>query len=289
VERTLTRVAAIGYKEVELAFVGEFAMGFGRSPQEIQKVLRNNGLDGVSAHVTFESLGDRWPESVDTARTIGQKFLVVNSIDRPLRVQPGIWERASERLNRAGEMCRAAGLRLGYHNHLYEFADIQGTPKRPYDILLESTDPSLVSMQMDLCWFIAAGQDPVTYFKRHPGRYSSVHVKDLKRLLLGKEPIGLTTVSSELNRDLADVGQGVIDWPTTLAHCWSAGVRHYYVEHDSPDAPFESIQRSFGYLNEMLFNAAAREQGMEPTASNTPRLMPKPLPRYGRRLIRFDG
>jgi hypothetical protein len=148
-------------------------------------------------------------------------------------MQPGIWERASERLNRAGELCKAAGLQLAYHNHFFEFASIQGNPKRPYDILLESTEPALVSMQMDLCWFIAAGQDPATYFQRHPGRYSSVHVKDLKRLPIWTEPIQVNASPTVLGPDLADVGQGVIDWPTTLAQCWSAGIRHYYVEHDS--------------------------------------------------------
>lgn len=257
-EGTLAKVAAVGYKEVELAFVGEFARGYGRSPQQVRTVLRNSGLTGVSAHVQFNSLGDRWSESVDMARTIGQKYLVINSIDAASRVQPGIWERASERLNRAGEVCKAAGLQLAYHNHFFEFGSIQGNPKRPYDILLESTEPALVSMQMDLCWFIAAGQDPATYFKRHPGRYSSVHVKDLKRRPLWTEPIDLNASSTVLGPDLADVGQGVIDWPTTLAQCWSAGIRHYYVEHDSPAAPFDSITRSFAYLKAMRFNAAAR-------------------------------
>jgi sugar phosphate isomerase/epimerase len=251
---TLATVAAVGYREVELAFVEDLA----RSPQQIRTALRSSGLAGVSSHVRFGALGNRWPEAVDAARAIGQKFIVINSLDAASRVQPDIWQRASERLNRAGEVCRTAGLQLAYHNHLFEFASLQGTSKRPYDILLESTDPSLVSMQMDLCWFVAAGQDPATYFKRYPGRYSSVHVKDLKRLPLWTEPIRVTTVSSELSRDLADVGQGVIDWPTTLGQCWSTGIRHYYVEHDNPEAPVDSIRRSFAYLRGMRFNTAAR-------------------------------
>ena len=130
-ERTLAGVAAIGYKEVELAYVGEFARGFGRSPQQIRKGLQDNGLTAVSAHVVFEPLGERWDESVDAARTIGQKYLVVNSVDRVSRTQPGIWQRTAERLNRAGEVCRAAGLQLGYHNHLFEFSSIEGTSQRP--------------------------------------------------------------------------------------------------------------------------------------------------------------
>ena len=260
-ERTLARVAAIGYQEVELAYVGEFAGGFGRSPQQVRKTLQDSGLTAVSAHVQFESLGERWAESVDAARTIGQTYLVVNSLDRAslldpaLRAQSGMWERAAERLNRAGEVSRVAGIQLGYHNHVLEFGTIQGTSRRPYDVLLEATEPSLVSMQMDLGWFIAAGQDPAADLRRRPGRFSSVHVKDLKRRPRRREPI---RPLSALNQDVADVGQGVIEWPTLLAHCWSAGIRHYFVEHDSPSAPFKSVTNSFGYLNRLRFNASAR-------------------------------
>jgi len=259
-ERTLARVATIGYKEVELAYVGEFARGFGRSPQQIRTILQDSGLTAVSAHVLFESLGERWAESVDAARTIGQTYLVVNSLDRAAlldpasRTQSGMWERAAERLNRAGEVCRVAGVQLGYHNHLLEFGTIQGTSRRPYDVLLESTEPSLVSMQMDLCWFIAAGQDLAADLRRRPGRFSSVHVKDLKRRPLRTEPIRPLSAFTE---DVADVGQGVIEWPTLLANCWSEGIRHYFVEHDAPSAPFNSITNSFGYLSRLRFNPGA--------------------------------
>jgi sugar phosphate isomerase/epimerase len=208
--------------------------------------------------VVFESLGERWAKFVDAARTIGQKYLVVNSVDRVSRTQPGIWRRAAERLNRAGEVCRAAGLQLGYHNHLFEFSSIEGTSQRPYDVLLESTNPSLVSMQMDLCWVIAAGQDPVAYLRRRPGRFSSVHVKDLKRRPVWTRPIRPDTLSGAFNQELTDVGRGVIEWPTLLAHCWSAGIRHYLVEHDSPSAPFDSATKSFGYLNRVRFSTGAR-------------------------------
>lgn len=245
-DRTLANVAAIGYKEVE------FAGYVGRSPQQIRAALQASGLTGVSGHVSFAALGDRWPESVEVARLIGQKYLVVVAIDQASRVQPDGWKRAAERLNRAGEVCRAAGLQLGYHNHVFEFASLQGGAK-PYDILLELTDPSLVTMQMDICWFTAAGQDPGAYLKRYPGRYSSAHVKDLKRRPIWTEPIGVDHQSSVLHQDLTDVGQGVIDWRTILGQCWAAGIRHYYVEHDTPSVGLESAERSFRYVAAVRF------------------------------------
>lgn len=244
-EGTLATVAAIGYREVELAFVEDLA----RSPQQIRMALRSSGLAGVSSHVRFGALGNRWPEAVDAARAIGQKFIVINSLDAASRVQPDIWHRASERLNRAGEVCRTAGLQLAYHNHLFEFASIQGTSKRPYEILLESTDPSLVSMQLDLCWFIAAGQNPLTYFQRYPGRFVSAHVKDLKRMPSPPRRQGDVPDRAVVLPDLADVGEGILDWKLLLSQCWQAGIRHYFVEHDEPAQPLASAERSYRYLD----------------------------------------
>jgi len=250
-EGALARVAAIGYKEVE------FAGYFGRSPREVQAILKTNGLAGMSAHFSFASLGDQWPRIVDDARVMGHQYLVIVTIDEASRAEPGIWQRASERFNRAGEVCRAAGIKLAYHNHLFEFA-ATGTTKRPYEILLESTDPSLVSMQMDLCWVTAAGQDPADYFRRYPGRFSSVHVKDLKRLPAQPAVKGEVASRDVVLPDLADVGHGIIGWTNVLAKARSAGVRHYFVEHDAATAPFDSVERSFRYLNAMRFTETAR-------------------------------
>lgn len=102
----LARIAAIGYREVE------FAGYFGRSPGEVRAALRTNGLTAVSSHVSFSALGDQWPGTVDAARTIGHQHLVVASIDEASRRQPGAWPRVADTRNRAGEVCKAAGIRL---------------------------------------------------------------------------------------------------------------------------------------------------------------------------------
>ena len=247
---TLAKVAAIGYKEVE------FAGYFNRSPGDVRASLAKAGLIGVSSHVPFASLGDQWPGVVDSARTIGLRHLVVVSIDEASRAQPGIWQRAAEQFNRAGEVCKAAGIKLAYHNHLFEFAYPAGATKRPYEILAESTDPSLVSLQMDLCWITAAAQEPLTYFRRYPGRFLSVHVKDLKRIPAGALRERDVPDRNAILPDLADVGQGVIDWRRLLPQCWSAGIRHFIVEHDTPLEGIASAERSYRYLAAFRFEAA---------------------------------
>jgi sugar phosphate isomerase/epimerase len=244
-DQTLERVAGMGYREVE--FVGYF----GRSPQQVRAALKANGLVGISAHSFWNMLGDRWKEVVDTAHQIGHEHLVINSMGPPVPpAETGVWTRGADLLNKAGEVCRSARIRLAYHNHLSEFAPIPGTSERPYDVLVRATDPALVAMQMDLCWAIAAGQDPAQQLARHPNRYLSVHVKDLKRLPV-KRADGSTPSLPTLFPDLCSVGQGVLDWPELIRACRRAGIRHYFVEQDQAPLPMDAAAASAKYLRSL--------------------------------------
>jgi sugar phosphate isomerase/epimerase len=106
-------------------------------------------------------------------------------------------------------------------------------------------------MQLDLCWTVAAGANPVQLLARHPNRYLSVHVKDLKRIP-AKTADGSIPSINTLFPDLCAVGEGVLDWPTLLSACRRAGIRHYFVEHDRAPAPMESAAASAKYLRNLL-------------------------------------
>jgi sugar phosphate isomerase/epimerase len=242
-EGTIAQVAAIGYKEVE------FAGYFGRSPKDIRSILDRHGPISPSTHVDYEVLGDKWQNEIETSKVLGQSFIICPSIPEELRNQPDGWRRAAETFNRAGEVSRQAGIQFGYHNHWFEFYPVNG--KRPYDFLLEECDPSLVKMEMDLCWIEVGGGDPLDYFDRYPGRFPLVHVKDVKRLPTRKESGGQDFSSSELG--MTEVGSGVIDWKKIFAQSDKAGIKHYFVEHDNPKAPFDSLRTSFNYLKQLQF------------------------------------
>ena len=173
-EGKLAKVAEIGYREVE------FAGYENHTPQEIRAMLDRHGLTGPSAHVPYKSLGDAWPGVLDAAHVVGHQYLVNPYIDDDVRKGPDGWKRAAETFNRAGEASQKAGIQFAYHNHWFEFAPVNG--KLPYDILLEECDPKLVKMEMDLCWIEVGGQDPLKYFKKYPGRFPLVHVKDLTKI-----------------------------------------------------------------------------------------------------------
>jgi len=90
---------------------------------------------------------------------------------------------------------------------------------------------------MDLYWAVNAGADPLVYFNRYPGRFALAHVK-------GRDKSGnMTQVAADNS----------IDWQALFAQSEKAGIRHYFVEHDNPQVPMDSIQASFAYLRDLRF------------------------------------
>ena len=51
-----------------------------------------------------------------------------------------------------------------------------------------------------------------------------------------------------------EVGGGIIDWKHIFAQAKKAGIKHYFVEHDRPKQPIESITASYQYLERLRFS-----------------------------------
>ncbi|MEQ1354235.1 MAG: sugar phosphate isomerase/epimerase, partial [Candidatus Acidiferrum sp.] len=239
-EGTLAKVAGIGYNEVE------FAGYFEHAPKDVRAILDKNKLTAPSEHVSYEVVQNKWPETLDAAHVVGHKFIVCPSIDDSQRKVTAAWKKAAEVFNRAGEASQKAGIQFAYHNHTWEFEPLEDFGgKFAYDILLTETDPKLVKMEMDLCWITIAGQDPLTYFNRYPGRFPLVHVKDWTKGPDGK--------MSEKDGHMADVGSGAIDWKRLFAQSQKAGIKHYFVEHDEPESPLDSLRNSYKYLHDLRY------------------------------------
>ena len=226
-EGTLARVAQIGYREVE------FAGYFNRTPSRIRAMLDANHLVAPGAHVGLETLeGDAGARTIESAQQIGHQYLLVAWTPVEWRRTLDDWRRMAERFNSVGERTRAAGIQFAYHNHDFEFRELEG--RVPFEVLCEATDPHLVQIEMDLFWIVHGGGDPLAFFQRWPGRVPMVHVKD--RTADGR---------------MVDVGAGAIDWRRIFAQRRQAGIRHYFVEHDEPPDPWASIQASYTYLSRL--------------------------------------
>ncbi len=228
-EGTLAHVAEIGYKEVE------FAGYFNHSPADVRAILDRHGLSAPSTHVGDIST-DAWKTSLDAAHTIGHEYIVVPWIPEERRRTLDGWKQVAADFNRAAEAARGAGIQFAYHNHDFEFPKVEG--QVPYDVLLQSTDPKLVQLEIDLYWITKGGQDPLNYFARWPGRVPLVHVKDS---------------AGAPEHKMVDVGQGKIDWKRIFAKRDQAGIKHFFVEHDQPPQPFDDIAASYKYLSQLEF------------------------------------
>lgn len=223
---TLDAVASVGYDEVE------FAGWFGHPPGTLRGWLDDAGLQAPAAHVGAEELaGPGLEASLDAASVLGLRWLVLPWIPPGQRTPDG-YRAAAALLNDAGEAARSAGVRTAYHNHAFEFEplDAPGGPTG-YDILLERLDPAVVDMQIDFHWSAAGGADEAALFAAHPGRFALCHLKD-----------------RAADGQMADVGAGAIDWGSIFALSDQAGFRHYFVEHDQPADPLDSIRASYRYL-----------------------------------------
>jgi sugar phosphate isomerase/epimerase len=245
---TIAKVTATGYKEIE--FAGDYG---GHSPKDVRGILDKSGLASPSAHIGYDLIENKWPETLEAARVIGNGYLVCPWIDEKQRNADG-WKRAVELFNKAGEASQKAGIQFAYHNHSFEFAPVEGLGgKSAYDYLLAETDPKLVKMEMDLCWISVAGKDPLSYFDKYPGRFPMVHVKDYVNDPNATSSYAGATGSMEFKGRLADVGKGTIDFKRIFAQSEKAGIKHYFVENDDAKVPFEDIKISYDYLKALRF------------------------------------
>lgn len=250
-EQTLLDVASIGFREIELPGL------YGRKGAELRAAIAAAGLDCPSVHAFIEAL--EAPGAIDAALALGARHVVIPGFPVPLaperlaagesfaellaetgaRFTADDWKRLADRMNRIGARARERGLRLGYHNHNPELRIVEAG-KTALELLIEYTDPDLVSFEIDVGWIAAAGADPAAFIRRHGGRIAQLHLKDLA----GTPP------NLNLRMNPADVGSGVIDWRDVLDAAAEAGVAHYYVEQEPPfQGPrIEAARAAYAFL-----------------------------------------
>lgn len=246
-DASLKALAGIGYKTVELP-------GFlGRQPADIKAALDRAGLACPSVHIQPRGRGGTDPTlDADPGRlaaalhAVGAKTAVAPICFFPdrleLKPQAGEdmggmlrrlvsqmtaddWKLNAQFLNEKAARLKQEGLKVGYHNHNFEFLPLGSTTG--LEILLKETDPSLVTFECDVGWVAAAGHDPAALFAKHKGRFTMMHVKDIKPS---------TKPNFALQMDPTEVGSGAIDWKKLLPAARAAGVTGFYVEQEPPFA-----------------------------------------------------
>ncbi|UBZ13482.1 sugar phosphate isomerase/epimerase [Flagellimonas marinaquae] len=241
---TLQKVADAGYAYIEAAGYADGKF-YGMDPQDFKSYVESIGLTPVSTHMGGVTLENADQQIADTKAAGFEYFTIpvppmgMFTFDPENRTMgmKGTMEDFAEILTTIGKKCEAAGLKLLYHNHDFEYKNNEDGIK-PIVYLLENTDPKYVNFQMDLYWVTRAEADPVSYFEKYPGRFKLWHVKDMDEE--GK---------------FAPVGEGTIDFKRILDKKDISGMEKYFVEQDMTwdKKPLEVIKISHKGLKEIGF------------------------------------
>lgn len=255
---TLKAIADLGYKEVEVIreSLTRIAPDIKRAnlqpvSMHIEAALvtgNRDTLKAVAARYNFPPPADDYTldSAIADAKKYGVRYLVVSYLFPPEREGGAdFYRRFAAQMNRAGERCRAAGLTLGYHNHAFEFAPVDGVV--PFDLLMKEFDPKAVKLEMDVFWIAMGGNDPAAMLRQHKGRVALVHLKDKAKGAVPEKQEGNVPKTA-----FAEVGNGELDFPAILRAARESGVEHYFVEQDqTPGNPLDSLRQSYAYLSKL--------------------------------------
>lgn len=215
IESVIAGIAKAGYNQVE-AFGFSKGQYFGLSVEDFGALLKKYKLTSPSGHYGMDSLFktgsfDDLDASIKAAKILGQKYVTVPYISDDLRKTPADLENLVSKIKIGAKRVADAGLKMAYHSHSFEFERIDGVMF--YERLLKETDPKHLALELDLYWAVRAEQDPIEWFKKYPGRFKMVHVKDMD-----KTNSHLTT----------EVGKGSIDFKEDIQRSQIGGYRILY-------------------------------------------------------------
>lgn len=240
---TLKQLASFGYKYVEHANYMNRKF-YGYSAKDFKKILDDLGMQMPSGHTVMgkahwddnkKEFTDLWKWTVEDAAVVGQQFVISPWLDESLRRTYDDLKRYMEVFNKSGELCKKAGMKFGYHNHDFEFSQkLNG--ETVYDIMLSSTDPSLVMQQLDIGNLYNGGAKAIDVVKKWPGRFESMHVKD---------EIEVKGGSGHEKYESTILGKGIVNVKEVIdLGRVSGGTIHFIIEQESyqGQAPLDAVK-----------------------------------------------
>jgi sugar phosphate isomerase/epimerase len=242
VKGTLQQVANIGFKELEAYGYGD-GKAFGLPYKDFISMVNGMGMKVVSGHYGTGqvspgmkgTLVNEWERAVEDAQKAGQEYMIIAWLAPDERKTLDDYRRVSELMNKANEICKQAGVKLGYHNHEFEFVKLEN--QVPYDVLISELDPSVI-LELDLYWTTFAEVNTLDLFKKHAGRIHLWHVKDMD-----KQERKLQT----------DVGSGSIDFKPYFAAAQLSGMKHFFLEQEYfTKSQIEAIKLGYNHLKTIV-------------------------------------
>ncbi len=223
-DAVLRRLAEIGFASVE-PFQPQ------HDPAGFRAVADDLGLTVPTTHAPV--LGDHRDELADAAHVLGTESLIVAAVPAAEFADADGVKRTAQRLSEAAAWAAGRGLRLGYHNHWWEFATLPDG-RCAYDVLVDATTPQ-VFWEVDVYWAATAGIDVPALLKQLGERVHHLHVKD------GPARSG---------EPMTAVGAGTLPMPEILAAAPSSAGRIVELDECATDV-FAALAESVAYLNGM--------------------------------------
>ncbi len=235
-EQVLADLAKMGYTAVETANYGDGKL-YGMTPEDFKACMDKAGLKPLSTHTTrglskeelaagapIEETMKWWDECIAAHKTAGMEYIVTPSQPIPETLKD--LQICCEYHNAIGKKCAEAGLKYGYHNHSGEFKKVEDQVM--IDYMIQNTDPKNVFFEMDVYWTVMGKASPVEYFKKYPGRFKLLHIKDHK-----------------------EIGQsGMVGFDAIFRNADIAGVEHIIVEAEAFESAdmMEGVGKCADYL-----------------------------------------
>ncbi len=228
----LKQVSSFGYKQIESYEHDKLGIFWGMKNTEFKKLMDDLGMKIVSSHCDINKDFER---KAAEAAEIGMKYLLCPHLGAQKKIDD--FKKFAETFNQKGEICKKNGIRFGYHNHDYGFVQLEG--QYPQDVLMQNTDKNLVDFEMDIYWVVTAGQDPVAWIDKYPGRFKLCHIKDRKK--------GATSSQRDVSVEL---GTGSIDFKKILIEADKKGMDYYFVEQEAYEntTPLAAAKADADYL-----------------------------------------
>ncbi len=226
----LKKVKACGFNAVE------FAGYYGLEAAELKAVLDEIGLEPLSSHVGYQLLDEKLDEVVAYSRELGLKYVICPAA-RLETIED--CKTVAAVLNRAHEALSPYGIKVGYHNHNFEFVEAEG--RYLMDYLREGYAHDDMIVEIDTCWIRYAGVDPVAYIDGLGSVAGPTHFKELG-----------ANFKPGSHEDLdVQIGKGIIDFKGVLEVLKKNGSleKGVVVEQEGfTGDPYEDLTRSVEHL-----------------------------------------
>ncbi len=232
---------AQGFKEVEIGLGNHYGM----TKEAMKEALEQRGLKPIAAHAGLDYYLNKTDEAIAEAKFFGLKYAGVAWAPHKKPLDEAQTLKIAEDFNTVGKRLKEHGIQFFYHNHGFEFQPYKDG-ETLFDLLIQKTDPDLVKYEMDVLWTIHPGQDPAELLKKYPNRWALMHLKDLAKGVKGDLSGG-----TDKKNDVA-LGTGQVDFPAVLKAAQEVGVKHYFIEDESPTV-LEQIPQSLKYLSTVKF------------------------------------